>query len=152
MRKSKSTPSVPLPPGFHWTLVLILEIVTLGLFGCVWAIVQALWAKKFDPSSKALSLYIVATVVMVAGEILELMHADITIQAAVQIGSALIATFGAFSVKNSLARYITSVEGSPTYLSGLMTIVLGEVYLQYHMNRVRAFQSRRRERDLAPAQ
>ena len=55
-------------------------------------------------------------------------------------------------VKNSLARYITSVEGSPTYLSGLMTIVLGEVYLQYHMNRVRAFQSRRRERDLAPAQ
>ena len=143
MAKTGSVPNSPRPPAFHWTLVLLLEIVTLGLFGCVWAIVQAVWAKNFDRSSKALSLYIVATVLTVLGFILDFLNATITVQAVVQIGAALIATFGAFSVKNSLGRYTTSITGSPTYLSGLMTIIFGEVYLQYHMNRVLRFAGRK---------
>jgi hypothetical protein len=143
MGNADSSSNAPQPPGFHWTLVLLLEIVTVGLFGCVWAIVQALWAKKFDRSSKALGLYIVATVLTVFGFILDFLNASITIQAVVQIAAALIATFGAFSVKNSLARYTTGITGSPTYLSGLMTIIFGEVYLQYHMNRVLRFAGRK---------
>jgi hypothetical protein len=129
MRKEKGMPQ---PPGFHWIFVLILEIVTVGLFGCVWAIVQALWAKKIDPSSKALTLYIVAFALSLAGAF----DVGIALQAIFEVLSAVIATFGAFSVKDSLAGYIASVTKAPAYLSGLMTIIFGEVYLQYHMNRV----------------
>src|SRR5271165_3042913 len=103
-----TTDSTPRPPGFPWTLVLILGIATLGLFGCVWAIVQAVWARELDPSSKALRLYIIAIVLYTIGGVLEAVNASIEIQAAVQVAAALVATFGAFSVKDSLARYITS--------------------------------------------
>jgi hypothetical protein len=132
--------NVPLPPGLHWTIVLLLDIVTLGLFGYVWAIVQALWARKSDRSSKALGLYIIAIALSVAGCILEFFNASVPIQALIQIAAILVATFGAFSVRDSLADYITGVTGTRTWLSGLMTIFFGEVYLQYHMNRVRSFQ------------
>jgi hypothetical protein len=134
--KTASVSKAPQPPDFHWTLVLLLEIVTLGLFGCVWAIVQAVWARKFDRSSNALTLYIIATALSVAGDIMEFFNTGVTEQAVLQVAAALIATFGAFSVKDSLAEYTTRITGAPTYLSGLMTIIFGEVYLQYHMNRV----------------
>jgi hypothetical protein len=147
-----TTDSAPRPPGFHWTLVLILGIATLGLFGCIWAIVQAVWARKIDPSSKAVRLYIIAIGLYVVGGVLEAVHADVLTQALVQVAAALVATFGAFSVKDSLARYMTNVEGATTYLSGLMTIIFGEVYLQYHMNRVRSFQRHHPHGVLAGAQ
>ena len=134
-----SATTMPRPPGFPWILVLVLNLVTLGLFGCAWAIVQAVWARELDRSSKALGLYIVAMAMEVAGALLEVMHASVPIQALVQLAAVLVATFAAFSVKDTLAKYITNVEGTPTWLSGLMTIIFGEVYLQYHMNRVRSF-------------
>jgi hypothetical protein len=140
MKHDDSSQSGPPPPGFHWTLVAVLGIVTLGLFGLAWAIVQAVWARKLDPSSKALTLYIVAIVLSLAGAALEAMNSGIPLQAVIQIAAALVATFGAFSVKNSLTAYMVGVEGSPVYLSSLMTLIFGEVYLQYHMNRVRSFQ------------
>ena len=112
--KAASPP--PRPPGFHWSLVLILGLVTLGLFGCVWAIVQAVWARKVDVESKAVRLYVIALALYAAGAILEAVNASIPVQAAVQVAAALIATFGAFSVKNTLARYIARVEGGPAYL------------------------------------
>ena len=138
MTSNESAPVVPPPPGLHWSFVLILCVVTLGLFGYVWAIVQAVWARKFYRPSKALSLYIVAIALEAAGGILEVLHAGVPIQALFQVTAALVATFGAFSVKDSVADYTTSVTGTPTYLRGLMTIFLGETYLQYHMNRVLA--------------
>ena len=147
-----NTDSAPRPPGLHWTLVLILGLVTLGLFGCIWAVVQAVWARKIDASSRALLLYLIAIALYVLGAVLEALNASIPTQALVQVGAALVATFGAFSVKDSLAWYIARVEGSPAYLSGLMTILFGEVYLQYHMNRVRSFQRHHSHRELAGAQ
>jgi len=129
-----------------------LSIVSLGIFGYAWAIVQAVWARKFDPENKALTLYVVAITLSIFGAVLEIMHADVSMQALVQLAAALVATFGAFSVRNSLADYTTNIAGAPTYLSGLMTIVFGEVYLQYHMNRVRSLERRHRHGTFAPAQ
>jgi hypothetical protein len=44
---------LPEPPSMHWFVVLLLTIVTLGIFGVVWPFIQASWVKKVDPSSKA---------------------------------------------------------------------------------------------------
>jgi GYF domain 2 len=47
----------PSPPSLHWGIVLLLSVVTCGLFSSVWAIVEAAWVKKVQPESKGLLLW-----------------------------------------------------------------------------------------------
>lgn len=123
----------PRPPAFHWIFVLILSVVTLGIFDDIWMLVQAVWARKIDPSSKALYLCIGGIVLSLAG-----FSAHGTIGAIIVIASIALSIVGAFSVRDTLSWYISGVRGKPVYLSGVLTIFLGAVYLQYHMTRVRS--------------
>src|SRR4029077_6656672 len=45
------------PPALHWGILVLLGVLTCGLFGWVWAFIQAAWVKKIDPQSKALLYY-----------------------------------------------------------------------------------------------
>jgi hypothetical protein len=47
---------VPLPPNLHWSIVLILGLVTKQLFNLVWALVQGNWARKLSGDNKPLVL------------------------------------------------------------------------------------------------
>jgi hypothetical protein len=123
----------PRPPGFHWIFVLILSVVTLGIFADLWILVQAVWARKIDPSSKGLCLCIGGLVLSLAG-----LGAHGTPGAVILIASIVLSVVGSFSVRDALSAYITRVRRTPVYLSGVLTIFLGAIYLQYHMNRVRA--------------
>ena len=49
----------PIPPSLHWALLLLLSIVSLGLFSRMWIFVQARFVKKIDPAGYA-SLWLVA--------------------------------------------------------------------------------------------
>lgn len=44
---------MPAPPAMHWTLVLLLSIVTGGLFAVIWSYVQARWVRRLEPRSRA---------------------------------------------------------------------------------------------------
>src|SRR5258706_9559352 len=57
---SQATGGFPVPPDFHWALVLLLTVVTCGLFQWAWLIVEAVWVKKIKPESKALTMALVA--------------------------------------------------------------------------------------------
>ncbi len=139
MKPVKPT-AVPGPPGFHWIFVLLLSVVTVGIFGDIWSIVQALWVRKLDRSSKALQWFIVSTVLSFLTFVLESVKASQTIEVPVFVAALALGVMASFKVRDSLGEYITRVEGTPTFLSGVMTIFLGPVYLQFHMNRVRSFQ------------
>ena len=54
----------PDPPDLHWALELVLGLFTCGLFVVVWNLVIATWANRVQPASKALILYIAATVLV----------------------------------------------------------------------------------------
>ena len=142
MKPDDSADTLPPPPGLHWALVLLLGVVTFGFFWDAWFIVQALWARKVDPSSRALFLYGVGFVLQIICGVEEYHVVEYPVQIAVAAGFAglLVMLYASFSVKDTLAAYTTSVTGRPTYLSGLMTIFFSEVYLQYHMNKVRSLQ------------
>lgn len=133
---------MPPPPGLHWTIVLLLGIVTAGLFFNVWAIVQSLWARKFDPDSKALWLNIAGIAVAFAGWGVTALGGNRSVGLAIDIGGLVLVVIAVFSVRDSLSWYITKIEGRATYLSGVMTLFFAEVYLQYHMNKVRSFMRR----------
>jgi len=60
-----STIPFPDPPNLHWLLDLLFWFLTCSIFNKVYILVQAAWVHKVQPSSKALILYIVATIVTV---------------------------------------------------------------------------------------
>jgi hypothetical protein len=128
---------LPAPPRLHWIIVLLLTIVTVGLFADVWMIVQAWWVRKFDKKSRALALCIAGIVATALTEVLNETHAGNGFVAVVGIGSLALDLVASFSLRDSLAWYITSLTRKPTYLSGMMTIFFGPIYFQYHMNKVR---------------
>jgi len=117
--------------------VLLLSIVTIGLFLDIWLIVQALWVRKHDPASRALPLYIVSVVLSILAEILNALHFDTPVTAGTFIVSLILALIATFAVRDALAVYLTKVTGRPAYLGSFLTLILGPIYLQYHMNRVR---------------
>lgn len=135
------TNRTPRPPGLHWLLVLLLGIATVGLFLDAWLIVQAVWVKKFDRASRALVLCIVGVVSGLLGGALGSLHAPHAVEYPVDIASLIIGVVASFQVRDSLGEYITSVLSRPTYLSGVMTLFFGPIYLQYHMNRVRSLEA-----------
>jgi hypothetical protein len=135
----RSAASLPRPPGLHWTIVLLLTIATAGIFLDVWFIVQAIWAKRFDRDSRALVLYIIGIVLSVLAEILITRNSPTGVTAPVVIAVLVLMVVASFRVRDTLGEYITAVEGRPTYLSGVMTLVFGPIYLQYHMGKVRSF-------------
>ena len=128
----------PDPPGLHWAIVLVLSVVTLGFFADVWFIVQAVWVKKFDPASRALPIYVLGFVLSLAGEIMPKMGFDTPMVAAVWVAAIALDLVGSFSLRDSLADYLSNMEGRTRYLSGTMTIFLGPIYFQYHMNHIRS--------------
>ena len=137
---SEECENIPRPPGLHWTLVLLLTVFTAGLFVDVWMIVQALWARKINPESSALALYFAGIAASVMGALLN-GHPQIKgVGGILLLAAIVLITVASFSVRDSLGQYITSVTGKPTYLSGVMTILFGPIYLQYHMNKVRSFE------------
>ncbi len=43
---------LPAPPSMHWGVLLLLVMVTFGLFGLIWPFVQSSWVRKVDPRSR----------------------------------------------------------------------------------------------------
>lgn len=58
---------LPAPPSLHWLLVMLLTIVTFGLFGLIWPFVQSTWVRKVDDESHATLMLAVAMGCFVIG-------------------------------------------------------------------------------------
>src|SRR5580700_11838148 len=58
---------VELPPNLHWSIVLILGLLTRQLFNLIWALVQANWARKLIGDNRPMVLVAMYPAGMVAG-------------------------------------------------------------------------------------
>lgn len=131
------------PPRLHWAWVLVLSIVTAGVFWMVWMVVQAYWVKKATGNSKAFAwtlayLFFVVglMVVAVAGSVfytLTEQHSLIadfmdTLQNLRRAVGFLLYIMSAFMLKSALE---SSPIGIP--LHGLGALFLGPVYFQYFL-------------------
>ena len=129
----------PDPPNLHWGLVLLFVVLSCGIFGTVWEIVQASWLKKVDPLSKALLIYIGALVVL-AGIFLvsffgSASHTDVAgFTGVLQVAYSVVLIVGRFSFKASMEKHYNVAEPMGLSLSGVMTFFFGGIYFQYHMN------------------
>ena len=128
---------VPLPPNLHWSIVLILGILTRQLFNLIWALVQGNWARKLSGDNKPLVLVAMYPAGMVAGILTMILYWDAAALGGLFIiGGAIVYLFGVFSIKAAMEEYYTSTENIGLSMSGVMTFFFSTVYIQYHINSI----------------
>ena len=129
----------PLPPNWHWAVVLVLVVVTRQLFNLVWALIQANWARRLSGDNKAMVLVAMYPAGVVAG-ILTLAlfrgQALAALGGLFMVAGAIMMVVGVFSIKSAMEDYYNSTENIGLRLSGVMTFFFGTIYLQYHINRI----------------
>lgn len=142
-RLSQAAAAAPTPPNLHWGWVLLLSLLTLGLFYVVWAFVQAVWVKRVDPASNALKLLIAYLVLTTIGEWMAdsggRQSPPMAAGALVSLVGALLSIVWAFfSMRRSLlARYGEGgLEPMGLKLGRVMTLFFNVLYFQYHLTRI----------------
>ena len=122
---------VPLPPNWHWGIVLVLGIVTRQLFNLVWALIQANWARKLIKDNKPMVLVAgILSIALFRGQGLAALGGLFI------VAGAIVYIVGVFSIKNAMEQYYTTTENIGLSLSGVMTFFFSTVYLQYHINKI----------------
>jgi len=127
----------PMPPGLHWAWVLVLAIVTLGIFSWIWMFVEAAYANKLRTNSKPLLFYCLGLPGFFIAGVLSATPDLKGLGALMQIGAAILLICGHFSLKNALEEYYNSVEPINLQLSGVMTFFFNVLYFQYHLSKIR---------------
>jgi hypothetical protein len=131
---------VPLPPNLHWSIVLVLGIVTRQLFNLIWALIQANWARKLIGDNKPMVLVAMYPAAMIAGVLIMILFREESFAAGLGglfiIAGAIIYVVGVFSIRSAMEDYYNSTENIGLTLSGAMTFFFSTVYIQYHINRI----------------
>lgn len=135
-----AAPAVPLPPKLHWGWVLLLSVVTLGLFYVVWAFVQAIWVRRIDPASNAVTLLAVYLALTLVGELISGTDSKDSTQALVgaliSFAGAIVSIVAFFSMRKSLVAYYNHAEPIGLRLGGAMTFFFNVLYFQHHFTRI----------------
>jgi hypothetical protein len=118
------------PPTLRWPVVLILSLVTLGLFEDAWLLWQSRWAKKVDPRSRATIFAVGGLVLFVIGGVFAELSDLKSLAGWVEIGGLVLSQIGNFSVKGTIEKHYN------VPLSGMMTIFFSAIYFQYHFDRL----------------
>jgi hypothetical protein len=125
---------VPLPANLHWSIVLILGVLTRQLFNLIWALVQANWARKLSGDNKPMVLVAMYPAGMIAGILTSALYRNAGLGGLFILAGAIVYLFGVFSIKAAMEEYYNSTEKVGLQLSGVMTFFFSTVYIQYHIN------------------
>jgi len=144
----------PPPPNLHWGICLLLSIVTCGIFSVVWIMVEALWVKKIQPASKAVTyfgivigMWLLSFVLSISGGVSAARtgHTDSSlqgIQGIITLGYCIVWIVGAFNMRDSIEEHFNSAEPIGLSLSGVMTFFFSVWYFQYHFTKINEMKRR----------
>jgi MFS family permease len=130
------------PPDFHWALVLLIGVVTCGLFNQAWLIVEAAFVRKMKPESKGLLFIILAVAGFLIGGFVNGIMAAASHGRSTPYGSlfTLVALVlylvGVFQMKSDLEDYYNSTEPINLQMNGVMVFFFNVYYFQYHFSRI----------------
>jgi hypothetical protein len=131
--------TVPLPPNWHWSIILVLGIITRQLFNLIWALIQANWARKLTGDNKPMVLVAMYPAGMIAGVLTMTVFRGESFDGLgglFILAGAIVYLFGVFSIRAAMEDYYNSKENIGLTLSGVMTFFFSTVYIQYHINRI----------------
>ena len=128
----------PAPPSLHWGFVLLLGIVTCGIFLWVWAIVQANWVRKVQPNSKGMILWSFAILCSLIDGVLSALPDNNAkgLMTLFRLAGAILWISGSFSMKNSIEEHYNTAEPIGLSLNGVMVFFFNVFYFQYHFTQI----------------
>jgi hypothetical protein len=133
---ASETQLVALPPNLHWSIVLILGLITRQLFNLVWALLQGNWARKLSGDNKPLVLVAMYPAGMVAGLLTIVLFRLSALGGLFIIAGAITYLVGMFSIKAAMEEYYNSTENIGLQMSSVITFFFSTVYIQYKINAV----------------
>lgn len=140
----------PLPPGLNWIVVIVLAMVTCGIFAFVYLFIQAGWVQKLDPQSKAkkflmllLALYGGVLVLIGISTAISIAAPDSFIGPMISmlspllnIGVLVLYILSVFNMRSSLEGYFNAEEPINLKLNPILVFFFAVYYFQYHFNRI----------------
>lgn len=128
----------PPPPSLHWGIVLALDIMTCGLFGWVWLIIQAAWIRKVQPESKGLLYVVIAIALFILSGGVTVIHQTTAVATGgfSNLAGIVVYLIGVFSMKASIEEHFNTVEPIGLQLSAVMTFFFNVIYFQYHFTEI----------------
>jgi len=130
-------PNIVSPPSLHWAIVVVLGIVTVGIFWIIWLFIQAAWIRKVVPESKAIFFLLAYVVCIFAAVGLERSGGG----ALIQLGGMVVCIVGIFKMRSDIEEYYSTLNPVGISLSGVMTFFFNAAYFQYHLPEVREAQN-----------
>jgi hypothetical protein len=112
----------------HWGILLLLEVVTLGIFGSIWAFVQAIWVKRLTGTWKPL-IWFSATYILLIAALIGNPDAKIS-------SLWVVFTLGVFSLRRHLVRHYNTIEPIGLDLGRVETLFGSIFYILYHLTRI----------------
>ena len=121
--------------------MLLLSVLTCGLFGWAWLIVQAAYVRKIDSESHGVLLSVFSFLSFFAGWFINVISRATDGQTSPWYGVLAFVGFilllGAlFQIRSDLEDYYTIVEPIQLNVSGVMTFFFGIFYFQHHFTRI----------------
>ena len=140
LKESLTRQSLPRPPSIHWILLLILSIITLGLFAIIWSLVQANWARRVDPTNKSLRLIVIGYASIALMQYLLRGNSSIGFGSGVDAffagfapGLIFLVGFAYFEMADSIEK-ITRELGIPIEMDAISLCFIPEIYIQSRMS------------------
>ena len=132
----------PVPPDFHWALVLVIGLVTCGLFWWAWWIVEAVFIRKLKSDRKGLLFVILSFALYFTGGFLNGIMRAMNPGETVYLGAPfsligfVLFVIAEFQMKNDLEEYYNSEEPINLRLHGGLTFFFAVWYFQHHLSRI----------------
>lgn len=121
--------SFPRPPSMHWLVVLLLVVVTFGLFQWVWLFVQSNWVRRIDRSSSARGLFVAGLLVAFGGGFVSGAFNVPTMTVLGTLAGTVLVIVGCFSMAGSLRQEAARL-GLPLEIGGVTLFFFQMLYLQ----------------------
>jgi hypothetical protein len=131
-----SASQYPDPPAMAWSLVLILAIVTCGIFSWVWMFIVASYVQKIDRQSKGIMFCAIGIGCVVLGIILQVTRLVGSLGSLANLAGYVCIIVAMFQMKASLEAHFNSAEPAGLRLNPVMTFFFNVIYFQYHFNRI----------------
>lgn len=120
---------LPPAPSMHWGVVLLLGIVTLGIFTLVWPFIQASWVRKIDSDSKATLWLGLGVGCLVVGEGFSIGNPGSVLGVLLTLAYVVLFIAAYFGMAGSIRRTLAQ-HGLPVEIGGVTLFFFNTLYLQ----------------------
>jgi hypothetical protein len=139
----------PIPPDFHWALVLLI-VLFCGIFQLIWILIEASFVRKIRPGNRGTFFIVGGMVVQFLAFVpLFVSAAKAAAENRESFDTGALAAFwllllcgfvldrvGVFQMRAGLLEYYNTVEPINLRLSTVMTFFFAVFYFQYHFTRI----------------